>query len=320
MKYTLICLIAFLLPILVHAQDKVETKSEKNKSVTVYLKDGTRLVGEFDRLTSDTLYFTHPVLGYQKIPQTQLEKFEFGDQQEEAAPQGYKGFLAVETESFYKKYGFGRFEHNRYTLTPNGFGPPKGDIFFRSYMGVVNLVDMGLTDNLSLEFGTVAIIMPGMLLKYRTKIGEKTSIGIKGGFVLTNGALFGDQQTTNSPQFSGYGSAGLSFGTPRENVSLGVGVIGSNGIAVPIYFIGGNKDFSESFALTAELTYFNAGFIQGQRDLFLPMIMPKIYSKRSMWGLGVTTPLTYNGISESWDLETAVPLIFYSRRFGPINP
>ncbi len=310
-------MVAFLTFLSAYSQDKVEATD--NKQVTVYLKDGTRLVGTFDRLTSDTLYFNHPVLGYQKVPQSQIDRFDFGNPDQEAVPQGYEGFVQVETESFYRKYGFGKLPHNRYSFTPNGFGPPKGESYFRSTMLVYNTLDFGLTDHFSFNFGTVGIVYPALTLKYRSKLSERVSIGLTGGFVMLPGGTL-DENSTSTFDVAGYGSAGLSFGTSESNVSFGIGAIAADGNVAPIYFLGGNHDISTAVSLSGEIAYINAGFIQGQRDVFIPMIMPKVYSKRSMWGLGISLPMSYDGVSESWEDVMFMPLILYSRKLGPIAP
>lgn len=318
MKRLLTLLIFLFAGLLAYSQDQTSTpvSAPQKKKVNVYLKDGTKLVGTFDRLSSDTLYFNHDVLGYQKIPQDKIEKFTFADDDNDLGD-----FVQAETESFFRKYGFGNLNHGRYAMSANAFAPEKGEGYYTNYMLYLNnSFAYGLTDHLAMNFGLVTII-PNISLKYHTAVGPRSSIGITGGMMFIPEFMTGDGSSTSGLSPSPYGIAGYSIGDRAKNVSLGVGAIVVNGFAYPFFSAGANADLSTSFSITFEMPYLGRGVRGLNSDLFIPMIMPKLYTKRSMWGLGITYPLAYDRVTETWALPPVpIPAFVYSVRFGPVGP
>ena len=320
MKQVLFCLSLCLFSFLAFSQDKVanpqdEGSGEGKRYVTVKLIDGSTMVGVFDRLTSDSIFFEHEVLGYQRLPLSGVESFEFGKNTNEPT------FVKAETESFYREYGFGKINHNRYSLVSNGFAPKKGETYFRSVWFLLHYgAEHGLTDVISIKVAMNAVYLPSISAKASLKLNETTRAGVKGGFMFIPTSISDPDANGRQDLAALFADAGVSFGTLRKNVSIGAGVMSYNGIGIPYFSFGAHGDLSDALALTFEMPYFGQGIRGSTGDLFLPMFIPKLFTKRSVWGIGLTLPLTYDRVSGEWGETIPIPMVTYSFRAGPLGP
>jgi hypothetical protein len=311
MRSFLICLPLSLIAFKAFSQDTKEA-TPTEKVITVYLKDGTSLVGTFYQFTSDTLYFNNPVLGFQKVALTALNKFEFRNEGEKGA----REVEPAETKNVSLTPGFGELNHNRYFLTPNGFGPKKGELFFRSFYVLSNKITYGLNDHISLSAGTNFVLLPMASVKYRGFLTSNTSVGVQGGiisFPISDGQ---DSAATLRGFF--YGAAGASFGTIEKNISVGVGIADDVGSLIPFYFIGGSIKLFEQMTLTFEMPYLGAN-LSGGEDIFAPIFTPQFFLKRFMFGIGLTIIFEYFPNNQAWEFVQALPSANLSIRLGRLD-
>ncbi len=318
MKSVLFCFGLCLISFISLSQDKVDQPQDKaiNESkryVTVKLIDGSKMVGVFDRLTSDSIFFQHEVLGYQALPLTGVESFEFGKKTDEPV------FVKAETESFYREYGFEKIYHSRYSFISHGFNPKKGEAYFKSTWFLNNSLEYGFTDHFSMKFGLL-YILPSLSAKFSVDLNEYTKVGVKGGFLFLPTTLTSPDASGRQDMAALFGDVGISFGSVEKNVSLGVGVIGYNGFSVPYFSLGAHKDLNSSLAVSFEMPYLGQGIRGNDSDLFLPMLMPQLFSKRSIWGIGLMLPLQYSRAANEWGETIPIPMLSYSFRAGPVGP
>ena len=120
------------------------------------------------------------------------------------------------------KLWFGNPQSTRYFWAPNGYGLKKGEGYYQNIWVLWNQVSYGITDNFSVGGGIIPLFLfagsPTPVFataKFSIPV-VKNKVNLAGGAIV--GAVLGEYET-------GFGLLyGLStFGTPDNNVSLGLG-------------------------------------------------------------------------------------------------
>ncbi|MCF6357069.1 MAG: hypothetical protein L3J54_04615 [Draconibacterium sp.] len=167
------------------------------------------------------------------------------------------------------KFWFDNPQSTRYFWSPNGYGLKKGEGYYQNIWVLWNQVSYGLTDNFSVGGGVIPLFLFGGgptpifgTAKFSVPI-VKNKVSIGGGAIA--GTVLGEQET-------GFGILyGLStFGTPDNNISLGLGYGFASGgwTTSPLLNVNAMFRITRRGYFITENYYIN---IDGERAIFLSL-------------------------------------------------
>ena len=114
-------------------------------------------------------------------------------------------------------------QSTRYFWAPNGYGLKAGEGYYQNVWVIINQVSVGLTKNISVDFGGVPEFLFGGS-EFLIWITPKFSVPIeKDKFNIGGGALVGTIAGVDGGFFFGIAYGVATFGGPDKNLNLGLG-------------------------------------------------------------------------------------------------
>jgi len=207
------------------------------------------------------------------------------------------------------KYIFPQRFYSKYFFGPNAIQLKKGEGYYQNTEVVLNSVNYGITDHISIHAGAefITSVLIGSAIYFAS---TKAGFGLTEQSYLTGGLLLvkiPDQELT---LFS-YGA--ISFGSNDSNISLGGGyaTINSQFRESPVIYLAGMQRIGKKFALLTE-NYFLP--ITNTTNLLVGIQGFRYFKNRNAFDFGallsIETDLNFVGY-----LNGALPYISYSRFF-----
>ncbi len=227
-----LCLLA---PLPAHAQDADSTDAPPLYRVET--TDGQTLLGTIVSESDDTVVLDTRGVGVVRLPRAEIERM-----------------TRVDPDHFRDgTYWYPNPQSTRYLFAPNALGLPRGEGYYQNTWILLNNVNYGLSENLSVGAGTVPVFLFGVdalplwVLPKVSVSGPQDRYHVAGGAVL-GGVLGRDGGGTGLL----YSSA--TVGSRDDNLTLGVGYGYTDGslAETPLFNISGMTRISPSFYLLSE--------------------------------------------------------------------
>ncbi|NQU53223.1 MAG: hypothetical protein HQ522_11870 [Bacteroidetes bacterium] len=218
--------------------------SQDSLIIKIETTDGNEFIGKIVAQDSSKI-----VLETNKLGQISIQKSDIRIQEEIDVQQIKNGIL-----------WFDNPQSTRYFWSPNGYGLKKGEGYYQNIWVLWNQFAYGVTDNFSIGGGIIPLFLFGGG-PTPVFITPKISIPVANGKVnLGAGALMG---TVLGESETGFGIVyGLStFGTPNNNVTLGLGYgyAGGEWSSTPLININAMFRITSRGYFITENYYINAG-------------------------------------------------------------
>lgn len=241
MKSKAVLLLVFLISFVYLT--KAQT-SQDSLIIKIETTDGNEFIGKIVAQDSSKI-----VLETNKLGQISIQKSDIRIQEEIDVQQIKNGIL-----------WFDNPQSTRYFWSPNGYGLKKGEGYYQNIWVLWNQFAYGVTDNFSIGGGIIPLFLFGGG-PTPVFITPKISIPVANGKVnLGAGALMG---TVLGESETGFGIVyGLStFGTPNNNVTLGIGYgyAGGEWSSSPLININAMFRITSRGYFITENYYINAG-------------------------------------------------------------
>jgi hypothetical protein len=151
------------------------------------------------------------------------------------------------------QYWFRNPQSTRYLFAPNAIGIPKGEGYYQNTWILLNNVNYGVTDNLSLGAGTVPVFLFGanalpFWVLPKVSVSPTDRFHLAGGAVL--GGVLAEEENVGVGVF--YGSATVGSRDHNATVSLGYGYSNGEVSSSPVINVSGMTRIGRTFYLISE--------------------------------------------------------------------
>ena len=240
--------------------------------VSIETTDGNEFLGEIVKENDELIVLKTKDFGEISIFKNKIKS------REDVEPQQIKG----------GKLWFGNPQSTRYFWAPNGYGLKKGEGYYQNIWVLWNQVSYGVTDNFSVGGGIIPLFLfagsPTPVFataKFSVPV-VKNKVNVAGGAIV--GAVLGEYET-------GFGILyGIStFGTPDNNISLGLGYgfTGEEWAPAPTINLSGMFRLGSRAYFLTENYFFSA---EGE-NLFLTSLGGRWIIKKAALDFGLFLPL-----------------------------
>ena len=225
-------------------------ESKEGQLATVYLDDGSRLFGQLQTITPDTVYLFSAVLGSLPVPQNTISQMRYMGEPKTAAGD----FLLPNPNA------------SRHFFSPTAIPLNKNEGYYQNFYVAFNMVNYGITDHISLGVAAVPFawfINDGFNLAVTGKIGYKLTENLYGSAGYIAGFM-------PNIAYGGIGFGLLTAGNTDNNITVGGGYAAiltepgteyEESSQAPVLNMAGLLRVAEHFALVTENWFFLDGGI-----------------------------------------------------------
>jgi len=248
------------------------TQDQDTTIIKIETDDGNEFVGEI--IAQDSLKI---VLKTEKLGEITIQKADIKSQEQVNIQQIKDG-----------KLWFDNPQSTRYLWSPNGYGLKKGEGYYQNIWVLWNQFSYGLTDNFSIGGGVIPLFFFGGAptpvfgtAKFSIPVKED-KINLGGGVIF--GTVLGEEDTGVGIFY------GLStFGTPDNNVTVGLGYGMANGewASSPII------NFNGMFRVTSRGYFITENYLltDGSESVFIMTLGGRWIIKKAALDYGLVIPI-----------------------------